>query len=182
MAMGAKSMPSDNSGMSKVKRWAPVLTSVPTRPNHRAAGQHDGGDEAERHQRAVVGRAELLRHARQRLGEDHDDDGPDSAGKERAEGGDRQRRSRSPVARHLVAVETGHHRRGFTRQIDEDRGCRAAVLRAVVDTGQHDQRGGGRQVERDRQQHGDGRHRTNAGEHADQRSDHATQQGIKQIL
>ena len=35
MAIGAKSMPSLSSGMSKVKRWAPVLTSVPTRPNSR---------------------------------------------------------------------------------------------------------------------------------------------------
>ena len=35
MAIGAKSMPSLSSGMSKVKRCAPVLTSVPTRPNSR---------------------------------------------------------------------------------------------------------------------------------------------------
>ena len=35
MAMGAKSMPSESSGISKVKRWAPVFTSVPTRPNSR---------------------------------------------------------------------------------------------------------------------------------------------------
>ena len=35
IAMGAKSMPSLSSGMSKVKRCAPVLTSVPTRPNSR---------------------------------------------------------------------------------------------------------------------------------------------------
>ena len=35
MAIGAKSMPSLSSGTSKVKRCAPVLTSVPTRPNSR---------------------------------------------------------------------------------------------------------------------------------------------------
>ncbi len=35
IAIGAKSMPSESSGMSKVKRCAPVFTSVPTRPNSR---------------------------------------------------------------------------------------------------------------------------------------------------
>jgi hypothetical protein len=66
MAIGAKSMPSESSGMSKVKRCAPVLTSVPTkaeqqaeehhrdRLQHRATGQHHGGHQAERHQRAIV--------------------------------------------------------------------------------------------------------------------------------
>ena len=35
IAIGAKSMPSLSSGMSKVKRCAPVFTSVPIRPNNR---------------------------------------------------------------------------------------------------------------------------------------------------
>ena len=152
------------------------------RLDDRAAGQHDRGHEAQRHQRAVVGRPELLRHARQRLGEDHDDDGADGAGEERADGRDRERRTGAALARHLVAVETGHHRGSFTRQVDQDGGRRAAVLRAVVDAGQHDQRGGRRQVEGDRQQHGDGRHRPDARQHADQGADHAAQQRVEQVL
>ena len=152
------------------------------RLDDRAAGQHDGGDEAERHQRAVVGRPELLGHARQRLGEQHDDQRADGAGEERADGRDRQCRAGAPIARHLVAVETGHHRRRFARQVDQDRGRRAAVGGAVVDAGQHDQRGGRRQVEGDRQQHGDGRHRPDAGQNADQRAEHAAQQRIGQVL
>ena len=152
------------------------------RLDHRAAGQHHGGDQAQRHQRAIVGRAELLRHARQRLGEQHDDDRADRAGEERADRRDRQRRAGAALARHLVAVEAGHHRGGLARQVDQDRRRRAAVLRAVVDAGQHDQRRGRRQVEGDRQQHGDGRHRADAGQHADQRADHAAEQGIEQVL
>ena len=152
------------------------------RLDHRAAGQHDGGDEAERHQGAVVGGPELLRHARQRLGEDHDDDGADGAGEERADRRDRQRCAGAALARHLVAVEAGHDRRRLARQVDQDRRRRAAVLRAVVDAGQHDQRRRRRQVEGDRQQHGDGRHRADAGQHADQRADHAADQGIEQVL
>ena len=33
IATGTKPMPSDNSGMPKVKRCCPVCTSVPTRPS-----------------------------------------------------------------------------------------------------------------------------------------------------
>ena len=187
-------MPSDSSGTSKVKRWrAGVDVGADQaeqqaeehhgdRLDDRAARQHDGGHQAERHQRAIVGGSEFLRHARQRLGEDHDDDGADGAGEERTDGRDRQCGTSASVARHLVAVETGHDRGGFTRQVDQDRGRRAAVLRAVVDAREHDQRGGRRQMEGDRQQHGDGRHGADAGQDPDQGSDHTTEQGIEEIL
>mgnify|MGYP003340818242 CR=1 FL=1 len=59
---------------------------------HRTRRQHDGGDEAQRHQRAVVGRAELLRHARERLGEQDDDDRADRTGEERTERRDAEAR------------------------------------------------------------------------------------------
>ena len=106
----------------------------------------------------------------------------DRAGEERAERRDRQRGAGAALAGHLVAVEAGHDRRRFARQVDQDRGRRAAVLRAVVDAGQHDQRGGRRQMEGDRQQHGDGRHRADAGQHADQRADHAADERVEQVL
>ena len=54
--------------------------------------------------------------------------------------GDRQRRPGAALPRHLVAVDAGDDRRGLARQVDQDRGGRAAVLRAVIDAGQHDQR------------------------------------------
>jgi hypothetical protein len=37
-------------------------------------------------------------------------------------------------------------------------------------------------VEGDRQQHGDGRHRPDARQDADQGADHTTEQGVEQIL
>ena len=43
-----------------------------------------------------------------------------------------------PFLRHGVAVDAGHHRGGLARNAHQDRGGRAAVLRAVVDAGQHD--------------------------------------------
>ena len=67
-----------------------------------------------------------------------------------------------PCSRHLVAVERGDHRRGLAGQVDQDGGGGAAVLRAVVDAGQHDERRDRRQRERGRQQHRDGGHRARA--------------------
>ena len=61
----------------------------------------------------------------------------------------------------------------FAWNVDQDRRGRAAILRAVVDAGEHDQRADRRQAEGDRQQHRDGGERPDAGQHADQRADHA---------
>ena len=82
-----------------------------------------------------------------------------------------------PALRHFVAVDRGHHRGHLARHVDEDRGGRAAVLRAVVDAGEHDERAGRIHLERERHQHGDGGDRPDAGQHADQRADEAADEG-----
>ena len=148
----------------------------------RPAGQDDGCHETERHQGTVVGWAELLRHERQRLGKQHDDDRSDGAREERADGRNRQRGTGTAIAGHLIAVETGHDRRRLARQVHQDRRRRTAIGSAVIDAGEHDQRSRRRQMEGDGQQHGDGRHRSDAGKDADQRAEHAPQEGIGQVL
>ena len=80
------------------------------RLEHRAARQHDGKDEAQRHQREIVGRRELLGELGQRRRRDRNDDGRHAAGEEGADGGDGQRGSGPALARHLVAVEGRDHR------------------------------------------------------------------------
>ena len=82
-----------------------------------------------------------------------------------------QCRAGAPATCHLVAVEAGDHGTHLAGQVHQDRRRGAAVLRAVVDAGEHDQRRDRRQVEGDRQQHRDGRHRADARQHADQRAD-----------
>ena len=67
-------------------------------------------------------------------------------------------------------------------RVDQNRRGRAAVLRAVVDARQHDQGGDRRQGERDREQHGDGRDRSDSGQHADQRAEQHADKAIKEIL
>ena len=87
-----------------------------------------------------------------------------------------------PCLRHLVAVESGDHRGGLARNVDQDRGGRAAVLRAVIDAGEHDQRADRRQAEGDRQQHRDGGDRADAGQHADQGADQRAEQTEHDIV
>ena len=68
------------------------------RLDHRAVRQHDGGDQAEHHQREIVRRVELLRERGQRRAERRDEHGADAAGEERAERRDRRApRRRGPA-------------------------------------------------------------------------------------
>ena len=136
--------------MPKVMRGAPELTSMPTRPSSsaeqhhrqrlggRAMRQHHRADQAEHHQTEIFGRVEFQRERRQRHAKQAITIVADRAGDERGDGGDRQRRAGAALLRHLVAVDAGDDRRGFARHVDEDRGGRAAILRAVEDAGQHD--------------------------------------------
>ena len=114
-----------------------------------------------------------------RTGDDHH---RDAAGEERAERGDAQRRPGAALARHRVAVDADHHRGRLARHVQHDRGGRAGVVRAVIDAGQHDQRGDRRQLEGERQQHGDGGDRPEARQHADQRAEQGAGQAVEEIL
>ena len=148
----------------------------------RAAREHDGEDEAHDHEREILGRAEDQRQLGQRSAERRDDEGRHGAGEERADGRDAERHAGAALARHLVAVERGDHGGRLAGNVDQDRRGRAAVLGAVIDAGQHDQRADGIEPEGDRQQHGDGGDRPDAGQHADQRADEAAQEGEAEVL
>ena len=152
IASATKPMPSVSSGCPKAKRIDAGIdvgadqaeqdaeADHGDRLEHRAARQHHGRDQAEHHQREIFGRAEFQRHLGKRRREIGDHQRGDAAGDERADGGDAERRPGAALARHLMAVERGDDRRRFARDVDQDRGGRAAVLRAVIDAGQHDQR------------------------------------------
>jgi hypothetical protein len=84
---------------------------------------------------------------------------------------------------HLEAVERGDDRRRLARDVDQNRRGRAAILGAVIDAGQHDERADRGQAEGDRQKHRDGGDRADSGKHpdecADERADEAEQQIIR---
>ena len=86
------------------------------------------------------------------------------------------------LPRHLVAVDAGDDGGRLAGQVDQDRGGRAAVLRAVIDAGQHDQRADRRDVEGDRQEHRDGGERADAGQDADQRADRDAEHAVTEVL
>jgi hypothetical protein len=56
------------------------------------------------------------------------------------------------------------------------------MVRAVIDPGQHYQRRDGGDLERQWQQHRDGRERTEPRQHADQRTDRGAEEAIQEIL
>ena len=124
----------------------------------------------------------MQRHLRQRRREQGDHQSGDAAGEERTDRRDRKRRTGAALARHLVAVDAGDHRGRLARDIDQDGRGRAAVLRAVVDAGEHDQRRDRRQSESQRQQHRDGGQRPDAGEHPDYRAQQHAEETIHQVL
>ncbi len=76
----------------------------------------------------------------------------------------------------------GHHRGTLAGQVDEDGGGRAAILRAVIDARQHDERRGRRQREGDRQQHRDGGDRPEARQDADCGAEQDADEAIADIL
>jgi hypothetical protein len=94
----------------------------------------------------------------------------------------RERGAGAPLLRHLVTVDTGDDRGGFAGHVHQDRRGRAAIGRAVINAGEHDQRRQRLEAEGDRQQHGDRWDRTDAGEHADQRAEKAAEQREAEIL
>src|SRR5262249_13202246 len=146
-----KPMPSVSSVTPKLKRCVPVLTSVPTMPSRspittmasdlimspcaNTAAATRPISISEKYSGAANLSASSAGGGREHRTQHH----PRGRGKDRAEGGDGERRPRAALPRHLIAVDAGHHRGGLARQVDQDGGGRAAVLRAVIDAGEHDQ-------------------------------------------
>jgi hypothetical protein len=141
-----------------------------------------GCDQAAHHQREIFRRTELQRDGRERRGRERDQQRRDAAGEERTQRGNAERGSRASPTRHLVAVDGGHDRGRFARDVDQDGGGRAAVLGAVIDAGEQDQGRLRLQGERDRQQHGHRRDRTDAGQHADDGAEENADEAVSDVL
>jgi hypothetical protein len=135
---------------------------------------------ADDQQRGVFRRAKPQGKSAERRRNHGQREDTEGAGDERADRCDTQRGSGTALLCHGVAVDTGHHRGGLAWNAHQDRGGRAAVLRAVVDASQHDDRFGGVEAECHRQQNADAGERPDAGQHADQGADHAAEKSIEQ--
>ena len=142
------------------------------RPRGQRGAQHgrDGGQRQD-HQREVLGRAEQQRHLDHQRRDEGQRRRGDRAGDERADRGGSERLGAAAFTRHLVTVDGGHDAAGLARRVEQDRRGRAAVHRAVVDAGEHDEGGSRFQIIGDRQQEGHGEGRADAGQHAHRRAD-----------
>ncbi|MNL40316.1 hypothetical protein D3C87_1626580 [compost metagenome] len=125
----------------------------------RPAGKRNRSDETQHHQRKIFRRPEIQRYGCQRRCGNSKKDGCHCTCEKRTECRRSKRSTGSAVARHLIPVDCSNNRGAFARQIDQDRRCRATILRTVEDASQHDQCRFRRQAESDRQQHGDRRRR-----------------------
>ena len=80
------------------------------------------------------------------------------------------------LLRQRIAVEGRRHRPWLARNVEQDRGDGAAEQRSPIDAGEHDDRGGRRHAEGQRQQNGDAvgraKSRQDADQHAEQDADH----------
>ena len=132
------------------------------------AGEQGHRGQADEHQGEGLGRAERERPARQQRRDQHQQDDAEGAGDERADRGDAERRPGAPLQRHLVAVDAGHHRGRFAGRVDQHRGDGAAVHRAGVEGGEHDDSGGRLHAEGERQQQRHPGRRPHPGQRADQ--------------
>jgi hypothetical protein len=143
---------------------------------HRVGADERGeAGEGEDHQRHVVGRLEGHAEARERRAEQRQQHDRDRAADEGGDGRQRERLAGLAAPGHRVAVERGHHRARVARHVEKDGRDAAAVLGAVVDTGEQDERALRRQAEAvgDRQQDRDPVDRADAGQRADQRAEEA---------
>jgi hypothetical protein len=142
-------------------------------------GDHD---DAEHRQGDVLRRAEADGEARQRRSDEDQAEDRDGATDEGPDGGDRQGRTTAALLGHLVAVDGRDGAGCLPRDAEEDRGDRAAVHRAVVDAGQHDDRRGGLHAVREGQEQRDGRRRPETGQHADDRPDEHADEDVQEVL
>ncbi len=135
------------------------------------SGQVGQEDDSQDRQGEVFGRPEGEGGSRQEGGEELQGDHAEGSGNERADRGDGQRRPGPSLFRHRVTVEGGHDAGRLSRDIDQDRGRRAPVHGPVIDPRQHDQTGGGTELQGQGDDQGHGRRRAETRQHPDQRAD-----------
>lgn len=81
-----------------------------------------------------------------------------------------------------MTIERGDDTCRLTRNIDQNGRRRAAILRAVINAREHDERASGIDAEGDRQQHRNSRNRADARQHADQRADETAEKTQSKIF
>ena len=148
----------------------------------RSLGQRRAREQSHQHQRTDFGGAEFERHLDQeRRQENHLGDAERGADKG-GDDGDAERGAALALLGQRKSVQTGHGVRWMTWQIEQDRADRAAILRAVIDARQHQDRRHRLHPEGQRQQDRNRRDRPHSRQHADEIADQHAEEAIHQIV
>src|SRR3990172_2234657 len=121
-------------------------------------------------------------HSGEGDGKKHEPDNPECPRNERPERRHAQGRTCSTFERHLVTIHTGDYGSRLAGNVDKDRGGGAAVHGAVVETCQHNDGPGRRNLKGYWEQDGDGPHRADPGKHPDQGPQHRTEKAEEEIF
>ena len=145
------------------------------------AGEPGHGGEAEQHEGKGLGRAEGERPPGEGGRHQHEEDGPERPRDEGPDGGHAEGGAGPALEGHLVAVDAGDDRGRLAGRVDEHGGDRPAVLRAVVDAGQHDHARGRGHPEGEGQEQRHPRHRPDPGQRADEGAHGHAEQRHEQV-
>ena len=148
----------------------------------RSLRQRRARQQSDQHQRTHLGGSEFERHLDQeRRQENHLGDAEGSAD-EGGDDGDAERGAALALFGQRKPVQTGHGVRRMARQIEQNRADRSAILGAVIDAGQHQDRRHRLHSEGQRQQDRDRRDRTHSRQHADEVADQHAEEAVHQVV
>ena len=193
MTATRKSKPRRSSVEPKVRRSWPVTESRPTaasaKPSIMAERILAGGSRPMPMKLQKVRNCTAKNSAgpkrKRQLGEVGGEEGDQQHGHEGAHerGGEgrRQRLAGPALLRHRIAVEGGRHRPGLARDVEQDRGDRPAEQRPPVDAGEHDDGGGRRHAEGERQEDRHAVRTAQARQHADQHAQEDADQHVEDV-
>ena len=148
----------------------------------RSLRQRRAREQAHQHQRANFGRAEFERHLDQERRQENHFGDAERCADEGGDDGDAERGAALALLGQRKSVQTGHGVRRMARQIEQDRADRSAILGAVIDAGEHQDRRHRLHPEGQRQQNRNRRDRSHSRQHADQVADQHAEEAIHQVV
>ena len=137
--------------------------------------------EPEQHEHAVIGRPEHESHSPKQWGEPGEDDDGDRTAYEAGYSRREQGKTGLPLQRQLVTIDASDDA-ACMGDLHSDGADAVAVLRPVVDAGEHDQRAVHGKRIGERQEQTDSGQRPQAGQQPHQRADHASDRAVHQVL
>ncbi len=181
---------SDAEGETRLSRLDVGADDADQEPEHRHGDalerrplrQRRTCQQSDQHQRTDFGGSEFERHLDQERRQENHLGDAEGRTDEGGNDGDAERGAALALFGQRKPVQTGHGVRRMARQIQENRADRSAILGAVVDAGQHQDRRHRLHPECQRQQDGNGGDGTHSRQYADKVADQHAEKAVHQIV